>query len=267
MPWTWWGVCLPSRLRRTSVTSSTWWVAIDVLAYLSALWNKVTTTLLGKWRGGAAPVGSYLLHTSDLLVWSPLTLQSEWNLLLAEVVEPLLSGDHWLFCRALTFPFRLWDCVCISIYFECSISYDLTFTPACWASAVLTIASACLKCVCLFHPQTFMLCSLTTERQLAVKDVTVFKVHVTVIVALRFLNVAFKAETRPVNLWCAAAPRRITLQSPEDFLWVLITNCQAITVWIINQNQSKMLSYVKNAVNRNCHYSEIHLPPPCMKMH
>ena len=38
--WTWWGVCLLSRLRRTSVTSLTWWVTS--FCYLITLQNRHT---------------------------------------------------------------------------------------------------------------------------------------------------------------------------------------------------------------------------------
>lgn len=123
VPWTWWGVCLPSRSRRTSVTSSTWWVAVDVLAYLPALSNKVTTTLshwrkrfmanLGKWR---------LWKTNEVeLPWfavtslkPPTLFDLHWPcsqrpfhilLLLAELVEPLFSGDHLLFAAPSLLPF------------------------------------------------------------------------------------------------------------------------------------------------------------------
>lgn len=121
VPSTWWGVCLPSRSRRTSVTSSTWWVAVDVLLYLSALSNKVTATL-GHWLF-TATLGE---RQGVELSWLAVTALTPPNFFNVHFMSSLLqgwmkspacwgSGATFLWwplaaCRAMTFS-ALWFCL------------------------------------------------------------------------------------------------------------------------------------------------------------
>lgn len=243
VPSTWWGVCLPSRSRRTSVTSSTWWVAVDILPHLSVLSKKLTTTLghcrnlfmgtLGKWPGSfktqmslscrgrlaltsLIPQTSFDLHVDVHFMFSLQTGETEWNLLFAEIVEPLFPGDHWL-CGSCYDFFFLFS----SLYLACSMSFSLTHTPACWAHTVLTITSEPRRVHHKFHPQNFILCCLTTERLFATFSVQLSFVNSVIIVCIRAVkgNAQTAAPTKVVHESQSSFPNNLlyfSVQSPAE---------------------------------------------------